>query len=201
MSAPDAAETAQPASIRQQSAIRTRNALVEAGFRLAASGGLAGLSVNRIVAEADVSKGSFFHHFGDRASYLVALHRDFHDRILTETLRIVDGSAPGVWRLATAGRAYLDSCLRNRAVRALLLEARAEPAITDAVRQRNNDTADLIEPDFAAMGWAHPRRAAQLWIGMTAEAALLELDAGQHLADLRASLARYIGAEPALFGC
>jgi len=189
-----------PPTTRQQGATRTRNALIEAGFRLAASGGLVGLSVNRIVEDAAVSKGSFFHHFGDRASYLVALHRDFHDRILTEALAIIEGSDPGARRLAIASRAYLDSCLTNRAVRALLLEARAEPAINEAVRQRNRDTADLIEPDFTAMGWPHPRRAAQLWIGMTAEAALLEFDAGHKLTDLRASLARYIDADPVLLG-
>lgn len=181
--------------------MRTRNALLEAGIRLADSGGLAGLSVNRIVDEAEVSKGSFFHHFGDRAAYLAALHRDFHDRILTETLTVIGDAAPGKSRLALASRAYLDCFLRNRAVRALLLEARAEPAINDAVRQRNNNTAELIEPDFSAMAWSHPRAAAQLWIGMTAEAAVLEFEAGHLLQDLRASLARYIDADPALLGC
>lgn len=180
--------------------MRTRNALLEAGIRLADSGGLAGLSVNRIVDEAEVSKGSFFHHFGDRASYLVALHSDFHGRILADTLTVTGDMAPGKARLAIASRAYLDWFLRNRAVRALLLEARAEPAINDAVRQRNSDTADLVEVDFSSMGWPHPRRAAQLWIGMTAEAALLEFDAGQCLPELRASLARYIDADPALLG-
>lgn len=196
----DSPPAVKAATTRQQGAARTRNSLLDAGFRLAESGGLSGLSVNRIVEEAEVSKGSFFHHFGDRAGYLVALHRNFHDRILTETMAVIDGPAPGAQRLATASRAYLDSCLNNRGVRALLLEARAEPAINDAVRQRNSDTADLVEADFTAMGWPHPRRAAQLWIGMTAEAALLEFDAGHRLADLRASLAHYISADPALLG-
>ena len=40
-------------------------------------------------------KGAFFHHFPDRASYLLVLHRDFHDRILAEARAVLGDAQPG----------------------------------------------------------------------------------------------------------
>lgn len=185
---------------RQETAARTRAQLLDAGVRLAKTTGLAGLSVNRIVEEAGVSKGAFFHHFPDRASYLLVLHRDFHDRILAEARGVLDQVPPGPERLLLATRTYLDACLRERGVRALLLEARAEPVTAVEVRARNTQNAAICEADFTAMGWEQPYEAAQLWVGMSAEAALLEFDAGQRISALRTALARYVGAGPEAIG-
>jgi TetR/AcrR family transcriptional regulator, transcriptional repressor for nem operon len=185
---------------RQEAAARTRESLLDAGVRLAKTTGLAGLSVNRIVEEAGVSKGAFFHHFPDRATYLLVLHRDFHDRILAEARAVLAEVPPGPERLLRSTRTYLDACLRERGVRALLLEARAEPVTAAEVRARNTQNADICEADFAAMGWAQPYAAAQLWVGMAAEAALLEFDAGHCVTDLRKALARYVDADPQAIG-
>jgi hypothetical protein len=94
-------------------------------------------------------------------------------------------------RLLAASETYLDVCLRDRGVRALLLEARAEMVVVDAVRARNVENAELCEPDFAAMGWRHPMDSARLWVGMVAEAALIELDAGEALASTRDALREF----------
>jgi AcrR family transcriptional regulator len=185
---------------RQEAAARTRDSLLEAGVKLAKTTGLAGLSVNRIVEEAGVSKGAFFHHFPDRATYLLVLHRDFHDRILAETRAVLGEAEPSGERLLRATRTYLDTCLRERGVRALLLEARAEPVTAAEVRARNAQNAEACQADFAAMGWSQPYAAAQLWVGMAAEAALLEFDAGKRVTALRAALAHYIGGDPKAIG-
>ncbi|QZH69386.1 TetR/AcrR family transcriptional regulator [Mycolicibacterium farcinogenes] len=182
-------------TLRQETAARTRQSLVDAGLRIAEQSGLSGLSVNRVVDEAGVSKGTFFHHFGDRASYLVALHRGFHDRILADTISATETHRPGVDRLLLSASTYLNVCLRERGVRALLLEARAEPAIADEVRARNAANATLCEPDFQAMSWPHPHQSAQLWVGMVAEAALIEFDTGRKLTRLRTALAGFLGSE------
>ncbi len=181
---------------RQIAAAQTRQELIDAGLRLAERTGLTGLSINLLVAEAAVSKGSFFHHFGDRASYLLALHRDFHDRVLAEILEAVNGVEPGAARLMVAAQTYLDACLCDRGVRALLLEARAEPAIATEVSARNAANAKLCTPDFKAMGWPQATESARLWVGMTAEAALVELDGGRRRPRIRAALACFIGASP-----
>src|SRR4030088_1514186 len=112
---------------RAAAAARTRMSLIDAGLRLAERTGLSGLSINLLVEQAQVSKGTFFHHFGDRASYVLALHREFHDRLLVEIDQATSGLEPGRERLIVAAHPYLDGCLRDRGVRALLLEARADP--------------------------------------------------------------------------
>jgi TetR/AcrR family transcriptional repressor of nem operon len=177
---------------RAMAAAHTRESLIATGLRLAERTGLAGLSINLLVDEAGVSKGTFFHHFGDRASYLLALHGGFHDRLLEEMLAAIDGLPPGAGRLLTAADTYLKACLRDRGVRALLLEARAEAPIADAVRARNAQSAELCAADFEAMRWRHPLESAQLWVGMVAEAALIELDAGGPKHATRAALKQFL---------
>jgi len=177
---------------RQQRAAATREHLVDTGLRLAEQTGLAGMSVNLIVDKAGVAKGTFFHHFADRGAFLVALHTEFHDRLFAEITEEVAGMPPGRGRLLAVAGAYLDGCLRHRGIRALLLEARAEPLIAGAIAARNKLATQLITPDFTAIGWAHPAEAAALWNGLVVEAALLELAAGQRCPPIRAALAQFL---------
>jgi TetR/AcrR family transcriptional repressor of nem operon len=178
-------------STRAAAAARTRTSLIDAGLRLAERTSLSGLSINLLVEEAEVSKGTFFHHFGDRASYVLALHREFHDRLLAEIDQATSGLAPGRERLIVVANTYLDGCLRDRGVRALLLEARADPLIAEEIGARNASNATVVQADFKAMKWPRPYECAQLWVGMTAEAALIELKAGKRSPAVRAALARY----------
>jgi TetR/AcrR family transcriptional repressor of nem operon len=177
---------------RQASAIRTREVLIETGLRLAERTSLAGLSINLLVEEAGVAKGTFFHHFGDRSAYLLALHREFHSRVFAEILDAIDGMDPGAGRLLAASRTYLDACLCHRGVRALLLEARAERKTADEIRSRNKATAEYFKTDFQAMGVPHPYESALLWVGLVVEAALTELDAGGRQPALRAAIAGFL---------
>lgn len=177
---------------RQESAERTRQQLIDAGLRLAERIGLAQMSVNLVVAEAGVSKGTFFHHFGDRAGYLRALHQEFHDQLLAQAVDVASEHPPGESRLWQTTLTYLNGCLARRGVRALLLEARAEPVIAAEIRSRNDTMARLCEPDFGAMGRPHPLASAKLWVGLVAEAALIEFDAGGPQPDLRDALRQYL---------
>lgn len=184
--------SAAPKGGRKEAMAKTRESLIDAGLRLAERTGLAGLSVNLIVQDAGVAKGTFFHHFGDRASYLLALHREFHDRLNIQVQAAIDGIPPGSRRLNAVATTYLDGCLRDRGVRALLLEARAEPAVTDEIARRNHASAELCQADFVALKRRHPYESAQLWIGMVAEAALIEYQAAKALPGLREALERFL---------
>ncbi|MHB8507380.1 MAG: TetR/AcrR family transcriptional regulator [Candidatus Dormibacteria bacterium] len=185
----------EPLLTRKEQAQRTRDDLIGAGLRLAERTGLSGMSVNLLIREAGVSKGSFFHHFGDRATYLLALHRGFHDRLLAEIQKAIAGLPPGRRRLLAASATYLDVCLRDRGVRALLLEARAEALIAAEVLRRNEENAKLCRADFQAMGWKHPLESARLWVGLVAEGALIELGTGARRPAVRAALKQFLGEE------
>lgn len=179
-----------PVGKRQAAAAETRQRLVDAGLRLAEQTGLMGLSVNLLVEEAGVSKGSFFHHFGDRASYVIALHREFHDRLSARIRDAVAALEPGPDRLDTAAHTYLDTCLEHRGVRALLLEARADPQIAEEIATRNADNAAQVVDDFTALGWPDPKQTARLWVGVVAEAALLEHASSHRDTRMRRALAQ-----------
>jgi TetR/AcrR family transcriptional repressor of nem operon len=183
---------AAPTGRRKEAMAKTREALIDAGLRLAERTGLSGLSVDLIVKDAGVAKGTFFHHFGDRASYLLELHHEFHERLATQMQAAIVDMPPGRNRLIIGANACLDGCLRDRGVRALLLEARAEPAVTDEIRQRNQANAELCRPDFAALARPHPYESAQLWVGMVAEAALIEHQAATALPAIRQSLQQFL---------
>lgn len=173
---------------------RTREMLLDTGFALAETTGLDSLSINAITAAAGVAKGTFFHHFGDRTAYLVQLHRRFHDRILTDVQQAVAGLPSGRDRLAAISTTYLDACLHQRGVRALILEARALVPIQDEIARRNEATVTLLTTDFVALGWPAPATAARLWIGATVECALFELGLGHADRQARAALVDFATA-------
>ena len=176
------------ANNRVAAAAQTRTNLIETGLVLAEELGLEGLSVNAVVAAAGVSKGTFFHHFPDRVTYLVALHRRFHDVLFDEVTTVIGDLEPGRDRLDAAARTYLDGCLRDRGVKALLLEARGHLPIADEVTRRNRMNVDVVAADFVALGRTHPREAARLWVAATAECALIELEQGRRVSAARAAL-------------
>ncbi|MEV6097698.1 hypothetical protein [Nocardia sp. NPDC051981] len=59
---------------------------------------------------------------------------------------------------------------------------------------RNTHNAALIEPDFEVLGWQHPEAGARLWVGLVAEAALLELRAGHEQGSVRNALWQFLPA-------
>ena len=60
------AEVSAPTRRVDRRRARTRAALLKAGRTLLASRDVQGLSVDEIVAAADVAKGSFYNHFTDK---------------------------------------------------------------------------------------------------------------------------------------
>lgn len=171
---------------------RTRESLLEAGISVAERQGLSGLSVNRVVAEAGVAKGTFYVHFEDRAAFVDALHARFHARVQEAVAAATAGSPPGAERIVRGAEAYLDTCLEDRAVKALALEARSDPDLAAPMSARHERFAASSVPSFKAMGWPDATAASYLLAAMTAEIAIRELDAGRRLPAARRSLRRFI---------
>jgi AcrR family transcriptional regulator len=172
---------------------RTREALLDAGVTVAESQGLAGLSVNQVVAAAGVAKGTFYVHFEDREAFVDALHRRFHSRVQDAVAAATAGVAPGADRIVRGVEAYLDTCLEDRAVKALALEARSDPALDASMSARHERFAATAVSSFKAMGWPDPTAASHLLAAMTAEIAIRELEAGRRLPAARRSLRRFLG--------
>lgn len=187
------AQSAAAPEATPRGAHRTHEALLDAGVAVAERDGLAGLSVNRVVAEAGVAKGTFYVHFADREAFVDALHARFHERVAHAVAAATADTAPGAERIVRGVEAYLDVCLADRAVKALALEARTESTLTDSMVARHERAAAGAIPSFKAMGWPDAKVAAQLLAAMTAELAVRELEAGRRLPGARRALRRFVG--------
>lgn len=175
---------------------RTRDALLDAGVAVAERKGLAGLSVNAVVAEAGLAKGTFYVHFPDRGAFVAALHERFYLGVGEAIGTATAGLEPGAERLLTAIDAYLDACLTSRGVKALLLEARGESRIGALVAERQERLAALAAPNLAAIGRRDVRLSARLVIAAASEAALIELERGRRVPGVRRALRDLVGLEP-----
>jgi TetR/AcrR family transcriptional regulator, transcriptional repressor for nem operon len=175
---------------------RTREALLEAGVAVAERSGLAGLSVAAVTAEAGVAKGTFYVYFGDREAFIDALHQRFYAQVNEAVAEAVAGLRPGAELLAAAVDAYLDVCLANRGVKALVLETRAQSELTTTMEEREGRFAALAAPSLEAMGMASPTVSARLLVAMTSEAALIEMEAGRRVRPARDTLTAFL-REPA----
>ncbi len=89
---------------------------------------------------------------------------------LAEILDAVEGMTPGAERLLISSHTYLEACLRNRGVRALLLK-HARNGRSLMRYGPGTGQCGLLQSRFQAMGWPDPTRA-HLWVGLVAEAAL-----------------------------
>jgi TetR/AcrR family transcriptional regulator, transcriptional repressor for nem operon len=172
----------------------TREALLDAGVAVAETHGLSGLSVNLVVGEAGVAKGTFYVHFADRDAFIDALHERFHAAVADAVKAATAGVPPGPEQIMRGAEAYLDVSLANRAVKALAVEARSDPLLAHSIAARHDQAAAASIPSFQAMGWPDAKTAAQLFAAMTAEIAMRELDAGRRLPAARRALGRFLGA-------
>ena len=166
----------------------TRAGLLAAGARLATSGGMSKLTVGAVVETAGASKGAFFHHFPTREQFVLELHREFHDRMAVAVAVAIAPLAPGRERLMAGAEAYWTLCLRERGMRACLVEARIDPAIADEARARTDAMAAMVAVDLEALGVADPKATAPLVLAMISEVAAIEDVGGRALPATRRAL-------------
>jgi TetR/AcrR family transcriptional regulator, transcriptional repressor for nem operon len=155
---------------------QTRRALLAAGAKVGSAGGIANLTVARVIETAGASKGSFFHHFASREQFVLALHRDFHDAMFAEIASARADRAPGREALLAGARAFWRVCLNRREMRACLIEARIDPMIAAEARAREAEMAQAVESDLRAMGKANAAALAPLLLAVIREVAVLEHD-------------------------
>jgi hypothetical protein len=136
-------------------------------------------------------------HFADRETYLVALHREFHDRLRSAIRAAAAGLPPGHDRLVASATAYLDGCLAATGVKGVLTRARGVAEIADEVTASNDRFARAASPDFVALGSPLPLETARLFVAMTAEVAALEAQGGRRIPRLRRALALQLDVSPA----
>lgn len=167
---------------------RARERLLVAGAVVAERDGLSGLTIAAVAREAGLAKSSFYVYFSDREKLIDALHQAFYADVNDAVTEAVAGLAPGRELLLAAIDSYLDVCLANRAVKALVFETRAQPGLTTTIDAREDLFARLAEPSMRAIGMTPSAITARLVVALTSEAALIEMEAGHRVNGARRAI-------------
>jgi AcrR family transcriptional regulator len=92
---------------------RTRTALLRAAQALFADRAVDGVSIDDIVAAADVAKGSFYNHVPDKQALAAALVAEAQAGVETLAARIVEGASDPAERVARAVCGFARQALEN----------------------------------------------------------------------------------------
>jgi AcrR family transcriptional regulator len=112
--------------------IRTRAALLSAGRALLATRDIDGISIDEIVAAADVAKGSFYNHFGDKDAFA----REIGGAVRRQVEQAVSAANTGVsdppLRLAQGLCVYLRFAIEHRDSAKVLWRLNSGSTMADA---------------------------------------------------------------------
>ena len=113
----------------------TRAALIEAGRRLFAEHGFAGVGTETLVREAGVSRGALYHQFDDKTELFAAVLADVEAGLTRQLAAAMPtgGGAGLVDVLMRAVGAWLDACERPEVQRIVLTDG---PSVLGWVRWR-----------------------------------------------------------------
>lgn len=119
----------------------TRIALLAAAREVFISKGFAEAGVTDVVAKADASVGSLYHHFSGKADLYLTLFEEWQARQTQRTKQAArDARAAGetdpMRVFISAARAYLEGCLEERDVAALFLRGDGPPGFEVVMRER-----------------------------------------------------------------
>jgi len=111
---------------------RTRAALLEAGRTLLANREVEGLSVDEIVAAADVAKGSFYNHFADKDVFAREIASAVRHQAETAVERANAGISEPTMRLAQALCVFVRFATEHRDSAQLLWRLNSGATMADA---------------------------------------------------------------------
>jgi AcrR family transcriptional regulator len=99
-----------------------RESLLNAAFELAATKGIADVTVNKVSAFADVTKGAFFHHFDSKEALVTELMQMLLTRLGNQFDRLVEkeGNSDGCFTRAYIRAAFSEGAAERKIWGALL---------------------------------------------------------------------------------
>lgn len=146
-------------------------------------------TLTRISKVAKVPVERLQTQFIDFTHLLIAVQQYTLDEMRDNIIEATAHFPPGLERVRSATKVYLDHSLQHRGLRTWLLQARREkPQLAEGLRRQNHSFALVISTEFHALGWPHPLAAARLYLAAIQEAARLELIKGQPLAFVREAI-------------
>jgi AcrR family transcriptional regulator len=129
---------------------RTRAALLQAGRTLLASRDVEGLSVDEIVAEADVAKGSFYNHFADKDVFAREIAAAVRHQAEVAVVQANSGVTDPALRLAQALCVFVRFAIEHRDSAQVLWRLNSGATMADAPVNRG------LRDEVLLMGKAVP---------------------------------------------
>ncbi|TDD18154.1 TetR/AcrR family transcriptional regulator [Nonomuraea diastatica] len=126
----------------------TRSSLLAAAREVFVSKGFAEAGVTDVVAKAEASVGSLYHHFSGKADLYLTLWEEFQARLSQRTKLAARaarsaGETDPMRVFVSAARAYLEGCLEERELAALFLRGDGPPGFDVIMRDRLRKWAQL----------------------------------------------------------
>ena len=146
IAAPGARWTPQPIDLTHEESEPGRAAFLLAATRLINELGYRGASVQRIAAELNVTKGSFYHHLDAKDDLVIACYRRSFDTI-SDAQRLADAAGGSHWQRLTSTIATLLDV--QFAERTPLLRTTALSGLPGVVRTAMVDRSNRIARRFA----------------------------------------------------
>ncbi|SDI81237.1 TetR/AcrR family transcriptional regulator [Nonomuraea jiangxiensis] len=134
-------ENAVPQPRTSERGAATRSSLLAAARAVFVSKGFAEAGVTDVVARAEASVGSLYHHFSGKADLYLTLFEDFQATLTQRTKHAARaaraaGETDPMRVFVSAARAYLDGCLEDRELAALFLSGDGPPGFDVVMRDR-----------------------------------------------------------------
>lgn len=123
--------------VRLGRAARTREALIRAGRELFAQRPVEGVTIDEIVAAADVAKGSFYNHFPDRETFAREVVGEIRDALEGRVQAALAGVEDPARRVARAVSVYQRYALDEPERARVLIRVSSGRADIAAPRNRN----------------------------------------------------------------
>ncbi|MGB9089446.1 MAG: TetR family transcriptional regulator [Pseudomonas farsensis] len=161
----------------------TRAALLATARKVFSERGYAETSMDDLTAQAGLTRGALYHHFGDKKGLLAAVVEQI-DAEMDARLQAISDTAASAWEgFATRCRAYLEMALETDIQRLVLRDAKAVlgGVTPEAQRQCVESLRRLLEQLMAqdVVAQADPEALAALVYGSLSEAAVWIAD-GEH---------------------
>ncbi|MEZ2128853.1 MULTISPECIES: TetR/AcrR family transcriptional regulator [unclassified Sinorhizobium] len=169
---------------RKEMIAETRAKLLSAARHAFATQGYAAASMDDFTAEAGLTRGALYHHFGDKKGLLMAVIMQI-DAEMSERLCAISGKADNTWQgFVDECTAYIEMALEPEIQRIMLLDGPAVlgdpskwPNQSACIRTMSRSLERLIEEgtiqpvDPEAMAWliSGATLTAALWIANTTD--------------------------------
>lgn len=164
-------------SVREQKMAETRKKLIEVARRAFAAYGYAGTSMDKLTAEAGLTRGALYHHFGDKKGLFAAVVDQIDSEMASSAQQHLE-QPDDLWEgLMLEGRTYIQNALNPEFQRIVLRDGPAvlgDPAHWPSQNRCLQSTRECVEQLLVAdrIKTVDPEAAAVFLNGAAMNAAL-----------------------------